>query len=241
MLYFNGKGRNDRWHTEISGMQAPPRYTVLHQHETPGGGKGDTWFADMRGAYARLSPALQEMLEGMDVVHGFKNYVVPDPERETQQGVWDPERLVNRATGEQLPLEVAHPAVRVHDRAGTKALFLSDPRHSFGSRFRGWSVEESLPFWDYLMEVATDESNVFKHHWTQGDVLLWDNQSVMHYAPKDYDGDLEPRISTRTTVTGDPAVGVDGRRSVPYTDEMSLLKSIERQAEYNTTTSGSKL
>ena len=185
MLYFNGKGRNDRWHTEISGMQAPPRYTVLHQHETPGGGKGDTWFADMRGAYARLSPALQEMLEGMDVVHGFKNYVVPDPERETQQGVWDPERLVNRATGEQLPLEVAHPAVRVHDRAGTKALFLSDPRHSFGSRFRGWSVEESLPFWDFLMEVATDESNVFKHHWTQGDVLLWDNQSVMHYAPKD--------------------------------------------------------
>ena len=55
------------------------------------------------------------------------------------------------------------------------------------------------------------------------------------------DGDLEPRISTRTTVTGDPAVGVDGRRSVPFTDEMSLLKGIERQAEYNTTTSGSKL
>ena len=42
-------------------------------------------------------------------------------------------------------------------------------------------------------------------------------------------------------MTGDPAVGVDGRRSVPFIDEMSLLKGIERQAEYNTTTSGSKL
>ena len=49
-------------------------------------------------------------------------------------------------------------------------------------------------------------------------VLLWDNQSVMHYAIKDYDGDLEPRVSTRTTVMGELPIGVDGRRSRPYQD-----------------------
>ncbi len=52
VLYFNSLSRNDRWHTEISALLEPPRYSLLHQHETPGGGKGDTIFADMRAAYA---------------------------------------------------------------------------------------------------------------------------------------------------------------------------------------------
>ena len=95
VLYFNGKGRNDRWHTEISGMRQPPRYTVLHQHQSPGGGKGDTRFADMRAAYASLSPNMQQMLEGMNAVHGFYNYVTPQPERETQQGVCGPFCLIS--------------------------------------------------------------------------------------------------------------------------------------------------
>jgi taurine dioxygenase len=174
VLHFNGKGRNDRWHTEISGMTTPPRYSVLHQTQSPAKGKGDTLFADMRAAFSSLSPAMQQMLAEMDAVHGFFNYVTPQPERETQQGVWDPTQLLDRATGALLPLEVAHPLVRVHDRAGTKALYISDPRDSFGSRFRGWSREESLPLWDYLMSVATQPENVFTHHWEQGDVLLWD-------------------------------------------------------------------
>ncbi len=121
VLHFNGKGRNDRWHTEISGMAAPPRYTVLHQHKSPGQGKGNTLFADMRAAFANLSPAVQDRLTTMDAVHGFYNYVTPQPERETQQAVWDPTKLFDRRTGALLPLEVAHPLVRVHDRVGTRA------------------------------------------------------------------------------------------------------------------------
>ena len=92
--------------------------------------------------------------------------------------------------------------MQVFPGVGTRALYISDPRDSFGSRFGGWTREESLPLWDYLMATATEDSNVFTHHWQQGDVLLWDNQSVMHFAVKDYDGETEPRVSTRTTVMG---------------------------------------
>lgn len=52
----------------------------------------------------------------------------------------------------------------------------------------------------------------------------------MHYAVKDYDGDLEPRISTRTTVVGDLPVGVDGRRSVSFQDREWDWDALQRDA-----------
>jgi hypothetical protein len=52
----------------------------------------------------------------------------------------------------------------------------------------------------------------------------------MHYAVKDYDGDLEPRISTRTTVVGDLPVGVDGRRTVSFQDSEWEWNVLQRDA-----------
>lgn len=57
-----------------------------------------------------------------------------------------------------------------------------------------------------------------------------DSQSVMHYAIKDYDGDLEPRISTRTTVVGDLPVGVDGRRTVSFQDSEWEWDVLQKEA-----------
>ena len=52
----------------------------------------------------------------------------------------------------------------------------------------------------------------------------------MHYAVKDYDGELEPRISTRTTVVGDLPFGVDGRRTVAYQDSEWEWDVLQRAA-----------
>lgn len=168
----------------------------------------------MRAAYADLPPTLREELDRTRIVHSFNNYVVKQS-RVTQSPVWDPRRLRDPRTGERgvVPLEVSHPAVRVHDRTGRRALYLSDPRHSFGGRVDGRSLAESLPLYDQLLPRATRPANCYRHRWSRGDVLMWDNQSVLHFAPKDYDGSVRPRISTRTTVQGDRPVGIDGSKS----------------------------
>jgi taurine dioxygenase len=37
----------------------------------------------------------------------------------------------------------------------------------------------------------------YRHHWTPGDLLVWDNRCVLHYAIHDY---RDPRLVHRITV-----------------------------------------
>ena len=39
----------------------------------------------------------------------------------------------------------------------------------------------------------------YRHHWEPGDLVLWDNRAVMHYAIRDYD---EQRIMHRIVIKG---------------------------------------
>ena len=65
--------------------------------------------------------------------------------------------------------------------------------------------EESTPILQYLYAVATRPENVYRHRWTVGDVVMWDNRCVMHYGVHDYD-DTVPRMMHRTTAAGDRPV-----------------------------------
>ena len=67
------------------------------------------------------------------------------------------------------------------------------------------SREESAPLLAFLYEHATRPENVFRHAWSQGDVLMWDNRCAMHYGVHDYD-DTMPRLMHRTTAAGDRPV-----------------------------------
>ena len=44
---------------------------------------------------------------------------------------------------------------------------------------------------------------LYRHRWNEGDLLIWDNRSLMHFAVMDYPDD-EPRYMERCTVIGEP-------------------------------------
>ena len=180
--------RNDFWHSDISASERPPALSFLHARIiTPG--RGDTMFCNMYRAFETLSPGMQRMLLGMDAMH------TPDAIR--QRNLAEPD-----TDSPQIPAGLKsfrHPAVRTHPETGRDALFVNS---FFTSNFADMTVEESRPLLDYLMRHATEPENVYRHHWTAGDVVMWDNRATMHYAVRDY-SESEPRSMHRTTAGGD--------------------------------------
>lgn len=168
------------WHSDVTFDARPPMASALYALEVPDAG-GDTLFANQHLAYERLSPGLKRLLEGLRAVHTGRGLgaVVGKGEAWKSQG--------------QL-----HPVVRTHPETGRKALFVN---RGFTIAFEDMTPEESHPLLEQLWEAATTPDLTFRHHWRPGDLVMWDNRSVQHYAIHDH-GDA-PRVLHRITVEGD--------------------------------------
>ena len=51
---------------------------------------------------------------------------------------------------------------------------------------------------------VTQPQFCYRHDWTEGDLVIWDNRCVLHRATP-YDTTRYKRLMQRTTVSGDPA------------------------------------
>jgi alpha-ketoglutarate-dependent 2,4-dichlorophenoxyacetate dioxygenase len=63
-------------------------------------------------------------------------------------------------------------------------------------------MPEARAFIRDLMEHATQPQFVYVHHWTQHDLVIWDNQSTMHRVRR-YDDLTMVRDLRRTTTRCD--------------------------------------
>ena len=59
-------------------------------------------------------------------------------------------------------------------------------------RGRAWSVDEGRALLADLLARATTPERVYRHQWSVGDMVIWDNRGVLHRACR-YDADLAPR------------------------------------------------
>ncbi len=64
----------DRWHNDVTYLEAPPQASVLYAEEIPEIG-GDTLWANMYAAYDALSQPMKNLVSGLRAVHSFaKNF-----------------------------------------------------------------------------------------------------------------------------------------------------------------------
>ena len=68
----------------------------------------------------------------------------------------------------------------------------------------GFEADESEALLGFLFGHATQRQFIYRHRWRQGDVVIWDNRSLMHCAVCNY-GD-QPRYMERTTGIGEQPV-----------------------------------
>jgi taurine dioxygenase len=197
-----GGGRADRWHTDVTFVDAYPAITILRSVVAPERG-GDTVWANTEAAYADLPEPLKALAEGLRAVHSnLYDYAAERPRAS------DADRRAYEEVFTSTVHETEHPVVHVHPVTGARSLILGQ----FIRRFVGHSREQSDLLFQLLQSHATRLEYTVRWRWQPGDLALWDNRATQHIAVNDY-GDQQ-RVVRRVTVAGVAPVGVDGRRSV---------------------------
>ncbi|MEM7251461.1 MAG: TauD/TfdA family dioxygenase [Pseudomonadota bacterium] len=179
---------NDYWHSDISHMASPPWVTVLHARTIPAG-RGDTMFCNMYRALSNLSSGMREALTDRAALHSAEATM-----RRSRAESTDARPI----SDDELPTPNAHPIIRVHPGTGKPLLFVNP---HFTTQIVGMTPAESAPWLETVYRAATTPENVLRHRWREGDVVIWDNRAVMHYAVRDYDESM-PRLMHRTTGYG---------------------------------------
>lgn len=187
-------GAGQYWHTDVSYKEEPALGSIMYAIEVPATG-GDTMFANMYSAFETLSPPMRNFLEGLEAEHDFAHSQYAHIAKKQYT------RTASNAEMASVP-PVRHPVVRLHPESGRPALYVNG---GFTTRILGLEPEESQVLLDFLFAHSTRPEFVYRHRWHVGDVVFWDNRSLMHFAVDDY-GPEDRRHMVRTTIKGDKSV-----------------------------------
>ena len=160
------------WHTDNSYMQDPPMGSLLNAVEVPINGGGHTSFLDTVAAYESMTESLKLEIEGLHMCHDNSHSTVGQL-RAIYNGV-------EPTCREEVDGPV-HPLVRIHPITGKRSIYLSR-RHGFPSAYIvELSDAESEDLQDRIWaHVAQDKFTWTHTDWKVGDLVMWDNQQLLH-------------------------------------------------------------
>jgi alpha-ketoglutarate-dependent taurine dioxygenase len=209
-------GRTDYWHTDVTFVDRPPAFTLLHAVVIPPVG-GDTIWANTVSAYQSLPAELRDLVDRLRIVHTNANDYATGTARQqhAEQARADAAYAARRREFLSTVYETEHPAVRVHPETAERSLVLG----GFARTVTGFSPRASHDMIRLLQEYVTRPEQTVRWHWREGDLAIWDNRATQHYAIYDYGS--AHRRGERVTVAGPVPVGVDGRPSVAIRGEAS--------------------
>jgi alpha-ketoglutarate-dependent taurine dioxygenase len=201
--------RANHWHTDVTFVDQPPAFTLLHAIVIPAVG-GDTIWANTVTAYESLPGDLRDLADQIRIIHTNDYDYAEVTGREARV---DPEVAARREEFVSTVYETEHPAVRVHPETGERSLVLG----GFARAVTGFPPQTSRDLIRILQDYVTRPEQTIRWHWRAGDLAIWDNRATQHYAIYDYGS--EHRRGERVTVAGPVPVGVDGRPSVSIKGE----------------------
>ena len=160
------------FHSDYSYLEVPARATMLYSIEVPRMG-GDTLFANQYAAYDGLPDASKRELEGLVGLHHYGNRDDLEERSRTAASVLSAEQ-------QRKVTWVKHPLVRLHPVTGRKALYAVSGS-SFG--IEGMPQDEGVALLDELKRHSTREEYQYRLKYGFGDLVIWDNASLLHAAP----------------------------------------------------------
>jgi alpha-ketoglutarate-dependent sulfate ester dioxygenase len=200
--------RANHWHTDVTFVDRPPAFTLLHAVVIPPVG-GDTIWANTVTAYQSLPAELRDLADRLRIVHtNDYDYAAVAYREERDEAI-----QAKRREFVSTVYETEHPAVRVHPETEERSLVLG----GFARSVIGFSPQASRDLIRILQDYVTRPEHTVRWQWRVDDLAIWDNRATQHYAIFDYGA--EHRRGERVTVAGPVPVGVDGRASVALKGE----------------------
>jgi taurine dioxygenase len=148
------------WHVDQSFRPDPSPVIVLKAVVvTPVGGA--TMFADMRAAYDALALDQRASIDSLKARHDFGRLLGMAPIAASRPG------------------GAVHPLVREHAITKRRSLYLN--QFSLQS-VEGLPRKRGTELLRRLYSHTLQPEFIYSHRWTPGDVLVWDNMSLMHRA-----------------------------------------------------------
>jgi taurine dioxygenase len=206
--YIGSPDAGQDWHTDMTYRDVAGFVNVLYGVRIPtrdGKPLGGTEFSNMHLVYDALPEDVKQRLDGAIGIHDFTKF-------------WDHMRN-NRGsqrpalTAEQRAMRppVAHPIFLTHPITGRKVLYCNP---GFTDHIQGMSRAESDAMLEYLFTFQLQDRFRYTHHWTEKDLLIWDNLGTIHRAIADYGPDeirLIRRCQVMATKIFDPAFAARAR------------------------------
>ncbi|RDI56112.1 TauD/TfdA dioxygenase family protein [Nocardia mexicana] len=179
------------WHIDGCTPQddAYPQMATMLSAKAVAATGGETEFASTYKAYDDLTESERTRLASLRVVHSLEasqRLVTAEPTPE-QLAAWR-----GRPSKE-------HPLVWSH-KSGRRSLVLG----ASTDHVVGMDPGESRALLDDLLRRCTAPDRVYRHEWSVGDTVIWDNRGVIHRAAP-YAAN-SPREMLRTTVLGDEPI-----------------------------------
>ncbi len=183
------------WHTDMTYNTTPGFVNVLVAHKVPmrnGKPLGGTEFTNTQAAYGDLPAALKTKLADAVALHDWNKF------HELMRGKGSKRPPLTEAQRNQRP-PVPHPVFLTHPISGRKVIYVNP---GFTVKILGMSDTESHDTLETLFAHVLQPKYRYTHHWTVGDVLVWDHLGTWHCALADYAPD-EYRLMKRCQVMAD--------------------------------------
>jgi taurine dioxygenase len=145
------------FHVDTSYVRQPPAYTALRAVTIPAKG-GETLFTNQYRAYETLPAKIRTRLAGRTIRHVVTGLDLGD--------------------GDET--EAEHPVFRRHPVSGRTSLYLSTPERCVS--ISGMDDAQARDMIAFLYAHSTAAANTYRHVWSPGDVVMWDNGCVLHRA-----------------------------------------------------------
>lgn len=180
----------ESWHSDWSFQAKPPQGTCLYGKTIPPAG-GDTLFTNQYLALERMPGDLRRRIEGKRAVHSARNAYAPTG----FYGAGDRGRSMDIRPSDDAQAVQAHPFIHKHPETGRECLF------GTAGYIIGIEGMDAAEGWDLVSEIyrwQTRPQFQYRHKWSPGMLVMWDNRCTLHMATGGYAG--HDRLLHRTTI-----------------------------------------